>query len=367
VEINILDPDSLKDDHLYRLEFESDSVYADDPLPSYRLVDYTNDDTLIDLTAMKSSDQQTTVISGFDLRIVNDDRVEILEDQSVWMSTNTTYFVKPGFDSRYENAYSPKRVFYPADFEITLTEKGQGDISIKATDFSKPLPSNIKIKNLTENIDNIQFIFRDLAQDSLFNMANPDTVKGRVLGDAIFIVVGDSIGKSAASYKNAKICWSVTLMKDTTQTIPDSLEIPPQPGDVLRISTSKPFRTGEYFEFSTKAPGFSGSKAKTGLDDIAVVPNPYVGAVSWETGSATSGRGERKIYFIHLPQKCTIRIYTISGHLVQTLEHDGNIDDGQEAWNLISRDGMNVAFGMYVFHVDAPGVGTKIGKFGIIK
>jgi hypothetical protein len=34
---------------------------------------------------------------------------------------------------------------------------------------------------------------------------------------------------------------------------------------------------------------------------------------------------------------------------------------------LISEDGMDVAFGVYVYHVDAPGIGEHIGKFALIK
>ena len=251
------------------------------------------------------------------------------------------------------------------DFEITFTEPGKGDIALKATDFSKPNPSNFVIKNITDNVDSVQFIFRDLAKDSVFNMENPDTVDNVVMGDAIFIVVGDSVGKKAESYQKAHVTWSITCYKDIN--IPDSLQRAPQSGDVYQLFTYKPFRSGEYFEFTTKAPDYDKSKAKSDLDDIAVVPNPYVGAASWEPSSSAVGRGERRVHFIHLPAKCTIRIYTISGHLVQTIEHESTVTDGQEPWNLVSRDGMNIAHGIYVFHVDAPGIGTKIGKFGIIK
>ena len=31
------------------------------------------------------------------------------------------------------------------------------------------------------------------------------------------------------------------------------------------------------------------------------------------------------------------------------------------------RDGMNVAYGVYLFHVDAPGVGEHVGRFAVIK
>ncbi len=57
----------------------------------------------------------------------------------------------------------------------------------------------------------------------------------------------------------------------------------------------------------------------------------------------------------------------MSGKLVQTFEHNSTIADGQEAWNLVSRDGMDIAYGIYVYHVEAPGIGEKIGRFAIIK
>ena len=129
----------------------------------------------------------------------------------------------------------------------------------------------------------------------------------------------------------------------------------------------KTFRTGEYFEYLSTSPELDEDKAKTDLDEIAVVPNPYVGVASWEPVTNDVGRGERRIYFINLPAQCTIRIYTISGHLVKTLEHNTSMANGQEPWDLISKDGMNVAFGVYIFHVDAPGIGEKIGRFALIK
>jgi hypothetical protein len=157
----------------------------------------------------------------------------------------------------------------------------------------------------------------------------------------------------------------VSLLKDTS--IAEGDQKPPQPGDVYRFVNTKPFRQGEFYEFKTKAQGFDKTKAQKELANIAVVPNPYVGAASWEPLTTEVGRGERRVYFIHLPRECTIRIYTISGKLVQTLEHSGTISDGQEPWDLISKDGMEIAYGVYIFHIDAPGIGEQIGKFAIIK
>jgi len=354
ISLSILNPDSIKNNHTYRLEFENSSKFQDDPNPFYRLVDYSTNDTLIDLTQISAEEEQIPVLDGFSIEIKNDPNVSIDWNKTGWKKGNSNYIVEVGFDKRYAPAYQLKRVFYPADFEIHFKLKGEGDLSFPATSFSQPQPSNIIIKNLTEDIDNFQFIFRDNDQDSTFG-----------IGDAIFVVVGDSAGKPATSFADVRIGWSVTFKEDTT--IAPSNQRPPQPGDVYQIVTQKPFRTGEFYEFNTRGVSFDRSKAKSDLDKIAVVPNPYTGAASWEPRSLSVGRGERRIYFIHLPPKCTIRIYTISGYLVQTLHHNGTIDDGQEPWNLVSRDGMDIAYGIYVYYVDAPGIGKKIGKFAIIK
>lgn len=136
------------------------------------------------------------------------------------------------------------------------------------------------------------------------------------------------------------------------------------------IYTRKPYASGDYFSFATKGMTVSGSAANKSLSDILVVPNPYMSTATWEPRSIyPTGRGTRKIDFIHLPAKCTIRIYTISGALVKTIQKDdSNLNNGGAiSWDLVSDDGMDIAYGIYIFHVDAPGIGSYIGKFAVIK
>jgi hypothetical protein len=51
---------------------------------------------------------------------------------------------------------------------------------------------------------------------------------------------------------------------------------------------------------------------------------------------------------------------------VDTIDHDSSINDGVAKWNLVSKEGIDVAFGVYIYHVDSE-VGTKIGRFALIK
>jgi hypothetical protein len=360
ISVRILDPDSVRNFHTYRLEFEDSTKYHNNSNPYFSLTDYTANDTLIHLQQIQSSDDQTPVKDGMSIEIQSDLNVVIDLEMTEWKIGNSNYIVQVGFDSRFSAAYSGKRVDYPADFEILFTAPGQGDTSFIAGTFFQPIPSNIIVHNLTEDIEHFQFLFRDINDNQLF-----DVDSNSANGDAIFMVVGDSAGKPAETWSEARISWSMTLVKDTV--IAEEDQRPPQVDDVFKIATRKPFRTGEFFEFISQGQDFDVSKAQSDLNKITVVPNPYTGAASWEPISNTVGRGERRIYFINLPHQCTIRIYTMSGKLVDTIEHNSTIADGQEAWDLVSKDGMDIAYGVYVYHVDAPGIGEKIDKFAIIK
>lgn len=352
--IDILDPDSVKSNHTYRLEFSEDTRYSNEAHPKYSLIDYTAGDTLFKNIVIDSEEEQTLVKDGFAMNIVNDTSVVVDFDKTEWKEGNSNYIVNVGFDSRFSSAYRGKKRDYPADFELFLVEPGMGDTSLPATGFSQPIGSNIILNNITEGIEHFQFIFRDVNQDEIFNA-----------GDAVFIAFGDSLGKHAEGFSDAKVSWSITLIQDST--IADEDQIHPEIGDVFYISAKKPFRNGEYFEFTSTAQSFDRGLATQELEDITVVPNPYVGAASWEPSSNSVGRGERRIFFTHLPNDCTIRIYTIAGKHVKTLEHYSTVADGQESWDLVSKDGMDISYGIYVFHVDAPGIGEKIGRFAIIK
>lgn len=144
------------------------------------------------------------------------------------------------------------------------------------------------------------------------------------------------------------------------------LKVYPKAGDIYNIKNNKPFLTGDRFAFTTNEVKFSVSAAQTLLDNVIVVPNPYVGySVTENPGTSPTARGEREIQFRNLPKECTVKIFTVTGELVQTLKKN---DTGSILkWDLLTNEGQRVAYGVYIFHVDAPGVGEKIGRFAVIK
>ena len=57
---------------------------------------------------------------------------------------------------------------------------------------------------------------------------------------------------------------------------------------------------------------------------------------------------------------------TLAGELVDTINHYSTLDDGKAFWDLRTKDNMNIAYGLYIYHVDSA-EGSFIGKFAVIK
>ena len=106
--------------------------------------------------------------------------------------------------------------------------------------------------------------------------------------------------------------------------------------------------------------------------EVLVVPNPYRGDVDytyenggWEGRASKWNETRRRVKFIHLPKKCTIRVFTLAGDLVSTLEHD-DPERGELEWDLLSGSKRALASGVYVFSVESD-LGSQIGKFVLIR
>ena len=102
------------------------------------------------------------------------------------------------------------------------------------------------------------------------------------------------------------------------------------------------------------------NKSQDDLDNISVVPNPYIAFSDFE-----QTEGDSQLRFTRLPIKCTITIYTINGELVKTIYHEATFD-GNEVWNLKNEAGHEVAPGLYIYVVETDDT-KKIDKFAIIR
>ncbi len=156
-------------------------------------------------------------------------------------------------------------------------------------------------------------------------------------------------------------------MTEFTQ-VPD----PPFPGDKWQIDIK----------------GMTMNSEDADLTKIQVVPNPYIAGSVLDMSPLS-----RRIEFVNLPDRCTIRIYSLGGNLVNVLNHIGanrfgwgNYTDwdrldqqsqprqfegydnhgGTEPWNLQNRFGQTVASGLYFYHVTDVRGENYTGKFYVI-
>lgn len=132
-------------------------------------------------------------------------------------------------------------------------------------------------------------------------------------------------------------------------------------GDTFAILSNKPMTAEDIFEFDVQGPDYSKAQLEEDIEEISVVPNPFVVSSQYDSGAFGVSR---QLQFHQLPEQCTIRIFTTSGELVQVVEHDGG---SMEPWNLQTYNGQEVAYGVYLYIVQTPDGVEKTGKFAVIK
>lgn len=91
------------------------------------------------------------------------------------------------------------------------------------------------------------------------------------------------------------------------------------------------------------------------LDMINVVPNPYLAYSEYE-----KSRLDTRVKITNLPDQCTVNIFTSSGKLVRTFKKDSPVTSID--WDLNNHQRIPVASGMYLIHVEVPGVGERVLK-----
>ncbi len=347
VRVVVLNPELVPDNHTFEIQFDHpvDSVKA----TSYSLIDVTASDTLFRTGGDFEGLGKGPVGAGLLPVVFTESTIKIDTANSGFSQrekTNTELSV------RYATALpiSLARPGFPEDLEIIFSDQIL-DTSIAAVGLpAKPAKFKILAKTLSGDV---QLNFR------FYDKNNSNTLD---LTDEYIEVVTYSLANPTI----ARATWNITL--DVTALGNDPI-IPAGDGDVYSLKLIYPYNKNDIFQFTTKGQYTDLQKAKDDFNKKPyVVPNPYLGAASFEPQRfAVSGRGERRIEFRNLPQNCVIRIFTIYGELVQTLYHSGSINQGFIAWDLRSKDNLEVAPGLYIYHVDSKDIGSFIGKFAIIK
>jgi hypothetical protein len=340
--LNVFDASQVHEGDQYSFIFKADTL-----IPSYkskscnivRLREGVTDTLVKDFPATQfGPDKYTPPFDGLVVSILNDTSVTV--DTAGWAPGNSNIVMQVAADSTIVS----RNVAWPADYELRWFDTFADTTAFNAPPRYPRMPVMFTITNTTTG-QRVKFLVDDR-----------DGSTTLTLGDTIRVIDG------YVSPSNFKICYRITYGR------PMGPVIDPVAGDRFEIKTKRPFYTSDRFTFTTHSARTDLTAASNALSQITVVPNPYIATAVWEPRTLyTTGRGERRIEFKKLPAQCTLRIYNIAGALVKTLHKDSSPTDGSLYWDLISEDGMEIAYGLYIFHVDAPDVGEYIGKFAVVK
>jgi hypothetical protein len=358
----VLDPNEIKDGHVYYITFEDTTKKGTSTKPdtlttkNFTLTDSTVNIVLIDKSTLIGADYELPITDGFRLSLRNESRVSLNEEKSGWTNSANTPFVIEKYKSPSSSEVQGQE--RPNDYRIIIGEAGSG--TSEAFIYNKTsypsIATNVQVYNNTTG-GFIKYAFLE-ADNSGPSQTGWFSSNGGAKQDRIIFLEKADAGETLVP------TWWFYLDKAASAAVHKL----PDPGDTAYVFLNKPFLSTDKFRFVASAGHVDNEKAKLDLDEIKVVPNPYMANALWEPQNPyASGRGPRSIHFTHLPGKCTIRIFTVSGELVKEIEHDSNMMDGSEEWNLLTKDNLSASYGVYIFHVDAPGIGTKAGKFAIIK
>jgi hypothetical protein len=131
-------------------------------------------------------------------------------------------------------------------------------------------------------------------------------------------------------------------------------------GNKFTWTWANPATSNDVFVFDTsKLKQNNAALAKNKLAAIRAVPNPYYSHSTYELSQFG-----RIVRFINLPEACKIRIFNLAGQLVRTLDKT-NASSSTLDWDLLTTNQLPVGSGVYIYYVDAPGVGSQVGRVAI--
>jgi hypothetical protein len=350
VVLSVPNPDLIPRNHSYEIRFKApaDSIFA----TSYEMFDVTNgiNDTVFtggtDLLALERGPVGDGIMP---IIFTNPDLAVDTLTTGFTPNSKTNLVLNTRISRSTSTSTNAIRPNYPADyliiFDDQVVDTSIGSIGVPA------VQTKFKVMTLPKAGGEIPADFRFFDTDGNQTISKSN--------EYIEILSTTTSGSRVP-------VWRITV--DSVNGPKYANSIFPVKGDVYQVNINVPYTSSDVFRFITDTSFIDLTKQKEEYKKKPhVVPNPYSGMASFEQAPyAQTGRGERRIEFRGLPVNSTVRIYTITGELVQTLHQDTGFQD-YIPWNLRSKDNLEIAPGLYIYHVEAPGESDFIGKFAIIK
>jgi len=298
----------------------------------------------------------TDIFEGLQIEITNYLEVpEFSYDKSGWINGNGTMRVVPSTFEGIKMPWNYQVVFTDNDSAFigianTGTVRDENGSSIGSAKIMQPALSfyvqNISFLDSTGNYPVMDMVIHDVNDN--------DTVD--LFEDRIFVgATGGGRWRGTA--------FVLDFLLTTESTFPD-------PGDVYQLDWDRPFYETDTIRFTVnETDGVDMQSLTHAMDSIKVVPNPYVMTNMMEEAVTNPYLNQRRrLLFTHIPAECTIKIFTVSGILVDEIKVQNEPERGIIHWDMLTRESLEIAAGMYIYHVVSDATGdSKLGKFAVIK
>lgn len=354
--VDIVDPRELVPASTYRITFRDTTIAGETQAYAYSLSNTTTNKVLLDKRESMQG-QDSPVVEGF--------RVIIRNPESQNRIKQVSWFTESGLD---------------ADATITSSTIGEGtdrsyilsfgpETSRFSTNEAVVTRGSIR-QRVAAVTSNLQILDAETGEEVPYALLRDGSIPGRNEAVSAYFDADSQQNSSDVIFilnEKNEVVYELTIHPHV-----GGQTFRPMSGDRVEIAQGTNFTSNDVFEF-TIDENLNVAKedrdlARQRLEDIRVVPNPYmVTNVAERRPTPVRPQQERQLHFINLPAQCTIRIFNVAGQLIQTIPVNNSIDNGLKVWDMLTKDNLDLSYGVYIYHVDAPGIGEHTGKFAVIK
>tara|TARA_A100001234_G_C12637116_1_gene390506 strand:- start:1412 stop:3262 length:1851 start_codon:yes stop_codon:yes gene_type:complete len=386
VDPEILAQASIKPSNQYRVEFEVDTVSQ---LPSYKHgIMYTTSGVNVynavssELVYSENSDKfvgsNLLYLDSLKVWTINPDIV-VKSDvfDGIQLSIDQP-FTEPSYDyanSGWVQGNGIMRIFptpreskyMPWDYDIIFTSnperyktvvtsklniRDETDKRVATNQILIDQSFSFYVRNNTIQNEDGSFEIMDMVVDDLNKNGQFDKFEDRII-----------VGGASADKKWGGTVFIIDFSLASEATFPKS-------DDIFRVKFMRPFWKTDNLRFTINSyDGLDEDSLKSTMKEIRVVPNPYVATNVMEPAVSNQFLNQRRrLLFTNIPAQATIKIFTVSGVLVDEIIVNNSPQDGGIHWDMLTREGLEIAAGMYLYHVESLATGdVKLGKFAVIK
>ncbi len=358
--VEIVDPREVLPNNTYRVTFSNNDTAAvlGADANVWMLENITSGDILLE-NRTELNREELPVVQGFRVNVGMPLPTDKIVQQSWTTKSNLnseatfTAITLNGSDGSYRLVFDENSSAYTT-VQATVT---RGAIRQRVPETQ----TNLRVIDIDSGVEVPFALLRD---------PNLDTKRGRTNSIVAYFDSSTQSNDSDIIFilkENGDVAYEITLNPHQSEVV-----YAPMVGDEVRLMQTASFGDGDVYEFTIDADMNTAkedlSVARSRLNDIRVVPNPYiVSNIVENRPTPVRPQQERQLHFINLPAKCTIRIFNVAGQLIQTLNVNNSIDNDRYVWDMLTKDNLDMSYGIYIYHVEAPGIGEKTGKFAVIK